>query len=221
MGDDDKQPISSPLTNMPTEILEMILDPSSIIERIRHDLKGESGPYIRALKRTTGNSLKDKDGIFLLDNDGNQIPEMKEVLDENGNQIPETYWMLSGSPSMNAVGIESMISLLNKYINRNTIFSQMDEQDILKMMLILDYNMTDLFASKYSEYKIDINRMSIIKDGILDMCYFAMKQSQNKALMDALTKFFSVQEMKDTSKKGFSLSDLSPLRLLHRGDNIA
>jgi len=196
MAEEERQPVS-PVAYLPTEILEIILDPSSIIERIRHDLKGESGPYIRALK------------------DENDKP----ILDEQGQQLPETYWVVSGMPFMNEYGIAEMIKLLNKYVNRNTIFSQISEEGIAKKMLILDYNIIDLFSSKYVEYAIDINRMSIVKDSILDICDFAMKQSQNKALIDALTKLFSVSEIRDTTKKGFSLSDLSPLKLLKRGES--
>lgn len=201
----------SPISSMPTEVLEMIMDPSNIIERIRHDLNGESGPYMVPLTKPK----LDIDGRQVLNDRGE--PMMEPVLDEKNEQLMGTIWRQTGRPFMNAEGIEAMIEILNKYVNRNTIFSQMDEEEIRKKMLLLDYNIGDLFESKYVEYEIDINRMSIVKDGICDMCDFAMKQSQNKALMDALTKLFSVSEMKDTTKKGFTLSDLSPMKLLGRG----
>ena len=213
-----RQGQQSPISSMPTEILEIILDPSMIIERIRHDLMGESGPYMVPMQKPK----LDDDGnpVFedVKQNDGTHLKQqvLEPVLDMNGNQLQTTIWRQTGKPFMNAEGVEEMINLLNSYVNRNTIFSQMDEKDIAKKMLILDFNIADLFESKYVDYDIDINRMTIVKDRICDMCDFAMKQSQNKALMDALTKLFSVSEMKDTTNKGFSLGDLSPMKLLGR-----
>lgn len=181
-----KTPVTSPIINMPTEILQLILDPSQIIERISHDLKGETGPYLR----------------------------YDEVEDGAGNKtkIPVTFWKTDGQRDMNDKGVESVISMLNKYINRNTIFSQLTEDEVYKITKVIDRNLTAMFAAKYKEYEIDINRMSIVKDGIADMCFFALKQSQNKALMDALTKLVTVSEVKDSSPTKMTLGDLSPFK---------
>ena len=169
----------SPIVAMPTEILQMIFDPSMVIERIRHDLKGETGPYLRTVKKDDAD-------------------------------IQETYWLTNGQRDMNDQGVESVISMLNKYVNRNTFFSQLSEDEVYKITKTIARNLAAMFAAKYAEYEIDINRMSIVKEGIVDMVFFALKQSQNAKLIDALTQLVSVSEMRDNSKKGFSISDLSP-----------
>jgi len=181
-----KTPITSPIINMPTEILQLILDPSMIIEKISHDLKGETGPYLR----------------------------YDEIEDDQGNKqkIPVTFWKTDGQRDMNDKGVESVISMLNKYVNRNTIFSQLTEEEVYKITKAIDRNLTAMFAAKYEEFEIDINRMSIVKDGITDMCFFALKQSLNKALMDALTKLVTVSEVKDSTPPKMSLGDLSPFK---------
>lgn len=171
---------TAPITAMPKEILQLILDPSMIIERIRHDLKGETLKF----------------GMF------------KD--EESGEMLPRTWWESDGQRDLNDMGVEAVVSLLNKYINRNTIFTQLSEEEIYKITKTIDRNLTAMFAAKYEEYEIDLNRMSMTKDAIVDMCFFALKQSQNKALMEALTQLVTVSEVKDSSKQSFQLSDLSP-----------
>lgn len=172
---------SSPIVTLPKEILAMIFDPSMVIERIRHDLKGETGPYLR-------------------------------YTEINGKQVPETFWLENGQRDMNDVGVEAVIGMLNKYVNRNTFFSNLDSQEVYKITKTIAHNLNAMFASKYGEYQIDINRMSLIKEGIVDMIFLALKQSESKALMNALTQLVNVSEVKDASPKPFTISDLSPFK---------
>ncbi len=161
-----------------TEIMTLILDPAMIIERIRRDLKGE----VLMTKW-----VKDK---------------------ESGTQVPKNYWMKIGTRVMNDKGIEMVVSILNGYVNRNSLFTQLDEEEIYKIMLLLARNVNALFYSKGKEYELDNAYKSIVKDKICDMAFFALKSSQNKALMDAVTKSWSVRELKGYEGKKQGIGDL-------------
>jgi hypothetical protein len=175
---------SSSLFSLPTEIIELILDPSLVIERVRRDLKG-------------------------------QILQVSYKKDANGNTYPISEWKKIGARVMNDKGVEMVVSILNKYVNRNSVFTQLEEEEIYKITRTLAKNLNALFYAKGEEFEIDVNYKSIIADGVTDMCFFAMKQSQNKALMEALTKFWSVKELKGDGwkqKQAFSLGDLNPFK---------
>lgn len=183
------RPPVSPMVSLPKEILEMVFDPSMVIERIRHDLKGETGPYIKHVDPKTG----------------------KECNSYDEGAIPVSYWLKNGQRDMNDQGVEAIVSMLNKYINRNSFFSNITEDEVYKIIKTISHNLNAMFASKYVEYEIDINRMSLIKEGLSDMIFLALKQSENATLMNSLTQLVSVSEVKESSpRRGFSLGDLSP-----------
>lgn len=135
----------------------------------------------------------------------------KQIDDGKGKVIPITVWEKHGMRQMNDRGIEYVVSKLESYISRNVVFTQLDEKEILRITKTIDKNITAVFAAKYQDFEMDKAHLTDIKDDIVHQCFFAMKQSQNKALMEALTQLVSITETKDTSpKSGFSLSDLSP-----------
>lgn len=135
----------------------------------------------------------------------------KEFTNDDGKKVVLAVWEKQGMRQMNDRGIEYVISKLESYVSRNVIFTQLTEDDILMITKTIDKNIAKVFAAKYQDFEIDKAHMTDIKDDIVHQCFFAMKQSQNKALMDALTKLVSISEVKDTSpSSGFKLSDLSP-----------
>lgn len=137
----------------------------------------------------------------------------KQIDDGKGRMVPITVWEKHGMRQMNDRGIEYVVSKLESYISRNVVFTQLEEREILRITNTIDKNIGAVFAAKYQDFEIDKAHLTDIKDDIVHQCFFAMKQSQNKALMDALTQLVSITETKDTSQRGgFSLSDLSPFK---------
>ena len=71
----------APIYGAPAQIIDQILDPAFVIERVRRNLKGEV-----------------------------QNPLTKE-------------WEQWGKPMMNEDGLKEIVSLLDSYVNRNTLLS--------------------------------------------------------------------------------------------------
>ena len=120
----------------------------------------------------------------------------RKFKDENGQEYEAWVYEEIGLRVMNDLGISFVTSILNKYVNRNTILSNLDEDEIYKIILQLDLNLNAIFYERGDEFELDPNMKSIVKDSITDMCFMALKQSQNKALLEALTKAYTVRELK-------------------------
>jgi len=163
--------MSPPLYSAPEKMIELILDPFKVIERVRHDLKGE-------------------------------------VLATDGKT-----WLKYGKRVMNDKGIGYTVSILNKYVNRNTILSNLEETEIYSIIRNLDKNLADVFSNYHEDFGLDMNLMTMVKDGIVDMVFMALKQSKNKTLLDALTKAYSVREdIGRDRKRGIGLGSLNPFK---------
>jgi len=117
-------------------------------------------------------------------------------------------WVLLGKRAMNDKGIREVISVLDTYVNRNTLLSNLDDEEIYKMILTLNKELNTLFYLRWKMFALEIEDISLLATRISDMCFLALKQANNKALLDALTKSYSVREMKGLpeEKKGLSLN---------------
>jgi len=117
-------------------------------------------------------------------------------------------WMKLGKRSANDAGIREIISVLDTYVNRNTLLSNLDDEEIYKLTMTLNKELNTLFFMKWDKFDMDIADISLLTTRISDMCFLALKQANNKALLDALTKSYSVREMKGLpeEKKGLSLN---------------
>jgi len=153
------QPLQPAMWRVPTEFIEQILDPFWVIERFRHNLKGE-----------------------ILGSDGKT-------------------WTGFGTSSMNDNGIRSTISILDSYINRNTLLSNLEDTEIYDMMKDLHKELNSHYYQNWKDYDMDVTGVSLIVTRLVDMCFLALKQAQDKVLLDALTKAYSVSEVKDEGRK--------------------
>src|SRR3989304_1497562 len=89
---------------LPKEIIELLLDSTAVIERIRHDLAGE-------VLQT--NAKTDR---------------------ESGATILTQSWEAIGERSMNDLGIRSVVKILNLYVNPETMMTQLSDEEIYKLM---------------------------------------------------------------------------------------
>ena len=205
---------TAPIVSMPEEILRMILQPqdSEKLREMRHQLRGEVliTEYIFPPKKDKEGNVVYED-VQVSDEQGNIKIIKRPAPDTSKNATPISYWKKMGRREMNDKGIEYILGKYGKYMTRNVVFTQLSVEEILMITKTIDRNITKVFAAKYLDFDIDKAHLTDIKDDIVHQCFFAMKQSQNKALMDALTKLVSITETKDSSpKSGFRLSDLSP-----------
>lgn len=120
----------------------------------------------------------------------------------------EKMWKKIGKRSANDDGIREIISVLDTYVNRNTLLSNLDDEEIYKITMSLNKELNTLFYMKWDAFEMDIADISLLSTRISDMCFLALKQANNKALLDALTKSYSVREMKGLpeEKRGLSLN---------------
>jgi hypothetical protein len=120
----------------------------------------------------------------------------------------ERKWVDLGKRSLNDKGIREVISVLDSYVNRNTLLSNLDDEEIYKLTMSLNKELNTLFYMGWDKFEIDVSDISLLVLRICDMCFLALKQANNKALLDALTKSYSVREMKGLpeEKKGLSLN---------------
>jgi len=150
------------------QIIEAILDPAFVIERVRRNLKGQT-----------------------------QDPDTKK-------------WVAYGKPVMNDDGIKEIVSLLDSYINRNTLLSNLEEKEIYTIMKNFDKRLGAWLLTNMKSFDIKQKNLNIIKTRIVDMVFFALKQAQNKELLKALTQTYNVQENRtpDEKKAGIGMKIL-------------
>lgn len=143
-----------------------------------------------------------------------EIQMMRFVKDSEGNDVPYTAYEKIGAEVMNDKGVEMVVSVVSGYINPESTFTTLDDEEIYKITRALDKNLNALFYSKGTEYDMDRNYKTITKDMICDICFCALKKSKDKALMEALTKSWSVRELKGypPEKRGITDVLLSPFR---------
>jgi len=156
------------IVTAPQEVMKEILDPSNIIEKIRHNLKGEI-----------------------------------EVIDSLGKK----RWDEKGAKIMNDDGINHIISILDSYINRNTLLSNLDDNEILMIIKPLDKELNALFYQKWRKFDLELEHWAITKNRIVDMVFLALKQANNKVLLDALTKAYSIREVKGFPERRKSVGE--------------
>jgi len=174
------------LYSLPKEMIELLLDATATIERVRHDLKGEV------------------------------LMTKAEVDKETGETVYTQSWEEIGEKSMNDVGVRSVIKILNMYINPESVLTQLTEKEIYKIILNLDYNINALFYARGKEFDLNDNMKSIVKDGICDIVFFALKKSLHGKFAESLLKSWSIDEQRfpDMKKTGVKdvLLGLSPLK---------
>jgi len=163
---------------LPKEMIELLLDATAVIERIRHDLQGE----------------------VLITGETTYIQEWKPI----------------GERSMNDMGVRAVVKILNMYVNPESALTQLTNGEIYKTVLNLDYNINALFYSRGKEFEMSPNTKTIVKDGICDIVFFALKKSLNGKQMESLLKSWTVDEQRypDMKKGGWkeAIIGLSPLK---------
>ena len=177
--------IQPSLYSLPKEMVELLLDATATIERVRHDLKGE-------------------------------VLVTKAEIDKDGQTIYTQSWDAIGEKSMNDKGVRAVVKVLNMYINPESVLTQLDEKEIYKIILGLNYNLNALFYARGKEFELNDNMKGIVIDGVCDIIFFALKKSLNGKFAESLLKSWSIEEQRFPDMKRGSWKDtlmgLSPFQ---------
>ncbi len=106
-------------------------------------------------------------------------------------------WLRLGEPIMSEDGVRQVVSLIDRYINRNTLLSNLTEEEVYEIMRNFSKTLTKWLDNNKDLYGIERKDINIIKTSIVDMVFFALKQAQNKELLKAITQAYSVSEYRD------------------------
>lgn len=138
--------------------------------------------------------------------------------DERGNLV--TYWDPSGERKMNDNGIRYIVSLLDAFIGSHSATSTLKLDEIYDITKDVVKVLNAVLRSKGVEFNIDRNYKSTLLLMIGRMVFIQLHKALDGATLKALTQSYQVRELKGLGqeKKGFTLSDLSPMRLINRGE---
>lgn len=171
---------------IPKEILELLLDASTSIDKIRHNLMGE----VLVVK--------------------------KIVNPDDGTELYTSEYKDIGSRCMNDVGVSNIVSYLDGYINSETTFTNLKENRINMIMKGVDKNITRLFYENKEAWAIDQSVMTAKKDMICDLIYCALCKSQNGKMVESLLKSWQISEDRTPQEKmglgSLLMGGLSPLK---------
>ena len=133
--------------------------------------------------------------------------------DKEGNLFQ--FWAPEGEKKMNEKGIRHIVSLLDAYINPNTATTTLSDSEIYSMSKRFYKTLNGVLRSKGEEFEVDNNYKTTILNVISDMVFIELKKAKDGATLKALTQAYQVRELKGygNEKKGFQISDLSPLNL--------
>ena len=151
--------------------------------------------------------------IETLTNPENEIERLKLSLmgfeiDKDGNMVK------SGEPLMNKRGINSVIKTTQSVVNQVTILSNLDKDEIKKLMEFLSYTLAkDLMVNRVNYGIQSFSERSNIYSNVLTTSFITMKRAETEGLSDKKFWRGSVQELHSTvssnqQKKGGWLSNL-------------
>ncbi len=106
-------------------------------------------------------------------------------------------WKKLGQPIMSEDGVRQLVSLIDRYINRNTLLSNLTEDEVYATMRKFSKTFTVWLDNNKELYGIDRKDLNMIKVSVVDMVFFALMQAKNKELLKAITQSYQVSEYRD------------------------
>lgn len=109
------------------------------------------------------------------------VPEDKE-----GNRLTK--------PFLNDKGLWRIMSIVTSFINDNTIYSNLKEEEIGRLMVKLSRQLIGLLRIKYREFDIDKAYLTTVKAIVMNTTYLALKRAKGGNERILLGKSINVQE---------------------------
>lgn len=97
-------------------------------------------------------------------------------------------WESRGKKLMNDDGVKMVITIVGSHIDRNTLLSTLEKNEIVFAMRSLHKHLVLHFGSKYKDYEIDKNDLTPIIDIITNKIWFALKRAEDGAEKNFLAK---------------------------------
>lgn len=118
------------------------------------------------------------------------------------------YYQVPMRPMVNAIGTYKLISVVKRYLNRNFMMSNLDEETIYRILRRLRTDLVINLGSKYDAYEIDPHDLSIIVKMIMDSVeatlYRALKNGERNYLntINKRVETYNEGGMSQPQKKG-------------------
>ena len=189
-------------------MLDKQLDHSKEQSNFQAALMDDAGYYERAEQRDDltrwQQDLKDELDVLrhdlkheIKDNRDRWIREL--VMNEDGKEIPMP-------PMANELGVYRIIALTKRYLNRNVMMSNLNEEIIFRMMRDLVETLVIHLGSKYEQYEIDPNDLSLIikmiKDSVETTLYRSLNNGERNYLNTINRRIETFADRQEPKRKG-------------------
>jgi hypothetical protein len=189
MSEDEQQMMIPPMAIPPqaymrqeTETIKFRLDNDELIVNIEHDLKGEH--WVREQMMGT---VKNEDG---------KIVEIPLINKETGVPILVEHWKKVGVAKCNDYGAKALSSAIRTMIGKNTILSDLDEEDIKTICRNILHTLNNLIEDRHDDYGIDaIDIETIIFTIIGEPLFISLKRAEQGRERDSISKIQTVSEV--------------------------
>lgn len=123
------------------------------------------------------------------------------------------YRPKDSKPFLNEEGIWRIISVVTSYVNDNTIYSNLSQEEISALMVKLSRQLIGLLQIKYKEFKIDKAYLTTVKNIVMTSTFLALLRAkggvERRLLSKSITEqIISKQQQPEQNKGLFGLPKL-------------
>ena len=86
----------------------------------------------------------------------------------------------NGRPLMNDEGISEILTILRSVLTKNTYLSNVGEDQVNKEIISFSDDIIDLLGSKFMEFEVDKNNISLIHNIFTETIAFALRRPMNQ-----------------------------------------
>lgn len=114
---------------------------------------------------------------------------MHKLKNETYDEL-EKKWIrpFDSKPLINELGLSIIMSIATSYINDNTIYSNLTEQDIRALIIKLSKQLIFLLRCRYHEFEIEKAHLTTVKNLVLTTSYKALRRALDGAERKILAK---------------------------------
>jgi len=106
------------------------------------------------------------------------LVEIKHILRGDSWDDEGKKWKSTKHPQINEIGITSIMADLYPIINQNTTLSELDKEEISKVMISIAHRIVVKLAVSGEDFGIDESNYSTVLDGIRYQMLMTLKRSQ-------------------------------------------
>lgn len=114
-------------------------------------------------------------------------------------------WVIGKTRFVNDEGVKAIMSILTARINKNTILSNLNENEISRIMIDFSRDLIDLFFMRREEYDISKEHLDLLLRKIVDFVYISLKRAfeeGERQFLKHTERRTEVYKVGDEEKKG-------------------